>query len=165
MGEGRGWRVMKSVDSKQLWTRIEKRLDRESNNKFVPSFFRVMVPGYSGNFLSGKTTLAYSGNINIFQVKSLRILFLSSHTVTSLKSLPSWNDKGYLWSAILWVLSAIYSKLFTLVTSRQGPNTFASGSEDSWKTSNMRFKTHMLKESKRIFFYLNCQYIKLNAAI
>lgn len=124
------------------------------SNEFVPSFLRVMMPGYSGNFLSGKKNFTREISTS-FTLKVWSILFPSSHAVTSLTSLPSWNDKGSLKRSFVEMCEfwAIFIRS-CLPWSRvvKDPNIFASGLEDGWKTSNMRFKTHMLKESKRIFF-------------
>lgn len=65
------------------------------SNEFVPSFLRVMMPGYSGNFLSGKKNFTREISTS-FTLKVWSSLFPSSHAVTSLTSLPSWNDKGSL---------------------------------------------------------------------
>lgn len=65
------------------------------SNEFVPSFLRVMMPGYSGNFLSGKKNFTREISTS-FTLKVWSVLFPSSHAVTSLTSLPSWNDKGSL---------------------------------------------------------------------
>ena len=46
----------------------------------------------------------------------------------------------------------ILSNVFTLDTSCQGRRTFACEVKSCHKTPKMRFKTHMLKESKRILF-------------
>lgn len=91
--------------------------------------------------------------ISTFFAKKTEIFIDFTSYCDFLSALPLWNANITLWSNVLGKyvsFSAYLSKLFTLVTSCQGQKTFASEGEDGWKTSNMRFKTHMLKETKRI---------------